>query len=154
MDFRLLYDPERQLFHIGYNATQDQLDGHHYDLLASEARLASYVAIVKGDVPVAHWSELGRPMTQVSGAPLLLSWGGTMFEYLMPALLMRSRSGTLLAQTCELVVDAQIARGKELHAPWGSRNRAMRSSTRIRPTSTSRSACPGWASGEASRKTA
>ena len=119
MDFRLLYDTERQLFHIGYNATQDQLDSHHYDLLASEARLASYLAIVKGDVPAAHWAELGRPMTQVSGAPLLLSWGGTMFEYLMPSLLMRSRPGTLLAQTCELVVDAHIAYGIETHAPWG-----------------------------------
>ncbi len=119
MDFRLLYDAERQLFHIGYDATQDQLDGHHYDLLASEARLASYLAIVKGDVPAAHWSELGRPMTQVSGAPLLLSWGGTMFEYLMPGLLMRSRPGTLLAQTCELVVEAQMTYGKETNAPWG-----------------------------------
>ncbi len=119
MDFRLLYDRERKLFHIGYNATQDQLDGHYYDLLASEARLASYLAIVKGDVPESHWSTLGRPMTQVSGAPLLLSWGGTMFEYLMPALLMRSRDGTLLAQTCELVVDEQIAYGEKMGAPWG-----------------------------------
>jgi cyclic beta-1,2-glucan synthetase len=119
MDFRLLYDPQRKLFHIGYNATQDQLDAHHYDLLASEARLASYLAIVKGDVPEEHWAELGRPMTQVSGAPLLLSWGGTMFEYLMPALLMRSRPETLLAQTGELVVDAHIAYGVETDAPWG-----------------------------------
>ena len=69
MDFRLLYDGERKLFHIGYNASQDQLDGHFYDLLASEARLASYLAIVKGDVPESHWSTLGRPVTQVSGAP-------------------------------------------------------------------------------------
>ena len=119
MDFRLLYDRERKLFHIGYNATQDQLDGHYYDLLASEARLASYLAIVKGDVPESHWATLGRPMTQVSGAPLLLSWGGTMFEYLMPSLLMRSREGTLLAQTCELAVEAHIAYGKETGAPWG-----------------------------------
>ena len=119
MDFRLLYDRERKLFHIGYNATQDQLDGHYYDLLASEARLASYLAIVKGDVPESHWATLGRPMTQVSGAPLLLSWGGTMFEYLMPSLLMRSREGTLLAQTCELAVEAHIAYGKATGAPWG-----------------------------------
>ncbi len=119
MDFRLLYDGERKLFRIGYNATQDRLDAHHYDLLASEARLASYLAIVKGDVPESHWSTLGRPMTQVSGAPVLLSWGATMFEYLMPSLLMRSRAGTLLAQTCELVVEAQIAYGKKTGAPWG-----------------------------------
>jgi cyclic beta-1,2-glucan synthetase len=119
IDFRLLYDGERKLFRIGYNASQDRLDGHYYDLLASEARLASYLAIVKGDVPQSHWSTLGRPMTQVSRAPLLLSWGGTMFEYLMPSLLMRSREGTLLAQTCELVVEAQIEYGKKTGAPWG-----------------------------------
>ena len=119
MDFRLLYDRERKLFHIGYNATLDQLDAHYYDLLASEARLASYLAIVKGDVPESHWYALGRPMTQVAGAPALLSWGGTMFEYLMPILLMRSREGTLLAQTCELAVEAQIAYGKETDEPWG-----------------------------------
>ena len=119
MDFRLLYDRERRLFRIGYNATQDVLDTHYYDLLASEARLASYLAIVKGDVPEAHWSTLGRPMTQMSGAPALLSWGGTMFEYLMPSLLMRSREGTLLARTCERVVEAHIAYGKATGAPWG-----------------------------------
>jgi cyclic beta-1,2-glucan synthetase len=119
MDFRLLYDGERKLFRIGYNATQDQHDDNYYDLLASEARLASYLAIVKGDVPDSHWATLGRPMTQISGAPLLLSWGGTMFEYLMPALLMRSREGTLLARTCELAVEAQIEYGKKTGAPWG-----------------------------------
>ena len=119
MDFRLLYDGERKLFRIGYNATQDQVDDNHYDLLASEARLASYLAIVKGDVPDSHWTTLGRPMTQVSGSPVLLSWGGTMFEYLMPSLLMRSREGTLLARTCELVVEAHIAYGEKTGAPWG-----------------------------------
>ncbi len=93
MDFRLLYDRERKLFHIGYNATLDRIDGHYYDLLASEARLASYLAIVKRDVPESHWYALGRPMTSVDGAPALLSWGGTMFEYLMPNLLMRSAEG-------------------------------------------------------------
>ncbi len=85
MDFKLLYDAERKLFHIGYNVTVDRLDAHHYDLLASEARLASYLAIVKREVPLSHWYALGRPMAQVAGAPALLSWGGTMFEYLMPA---------------------------------------------------------------------
>jgi cyclic beta-1,2-glucan synthetase len=119
MDFRLLYDGERKLLRIGYNATQDQVDNNHYDLLASEARMASYLAIVKGDVPASHWATLGRPMTQVSGSPALLSWGGTMFEYLMPSLLMCSREGTLLARTCELVVEAHIAYGKKTGAPWG-----------------------------------
>jgi cyclic beta-1,2-glucan synthetase len=119
MDFKLLYDGDRKLFHIGYNATIDQLDAHHYDLLASEARLASYVAIVKRDVPESHWYALGRPMTRVAGAPALLSWGGTMFEYLMPGLLMRSQGGTLLAQTSTLAVDAQIAYAKHGGGPWG-----------------------------------
>ena len=119
MDFKLLFDTERKLFHIGYNATLDQVDSHYYDLLTSEARLASYIAIVKRDVPQTHWYALGRPMTNVNGAPALLSWGGTMFEYLMPELLMRSQQGTLLAQTCELAVAAQIAHARHAQEPWG-----------------------------------
>jgi cyclic beta-1,2-glucan synthetase len=119
MDFRWLYDAERKLFHIGYNVTADHADANYYDLLASEARLASYLAIVKRDVPEAHWYALGRPMTSVAGSPALLSWGGTMFEYLMPNLLMRSREGTLLARTSELAVAAQIAWGKDHNQPWG-----------------------------------
>jgi cyclic beta-1,2-glucan synthetase len=119
MDFRLLFDGERKLFHIGYNVTLDQVDPHHYDLLASEARLASYVAIVKGDVPESHWYALGRPMTRIGGGPALLSWGGTMFEYLMPSLLMRSHDGTLLSESCERAVLAQIAYGKQSGTPWG-----------------------------------
>ena len=119
MDFKLLYDRERRLFHIGYNATSDQVDPNYYDLLASEARLASYVAIVKRDVPQSHWYALGRPLTQVAGSAALLSWGGTMFEYLMPGLLMRSQPGTLLARTSALAVDAQIAHAKQRREPWG-----------------------------------
>jgi cyclic beta-1,2-glucan synthetase len=119
MDFRLLFDRERKLFHIGYNVTLDQIDPHHYDLLASEARLASYLAIVKGDVPESHWYALGRPMTRIAGGPALLSWGGTMFEYLMPSLLMQSQEGTLLAQSCRRAVEAQIAYGERNGTPWG-----------------------------------
>jgi len=119
MDFKLLYDGDRKLFRIGYNATIDQVDVNHYDLLASEARLASYLAIVKRDVPESHWYALGRPMTRVKGAPALLSWGGTMFEYLMPGLLMRSKENTLLAQTSALAVDAQIAYAEQQGGPWG-----------------------------------
>ncbi len=119
MDFRLLFDADRKLFSIGFNVTLDQVDPHHYDLLASEARLASYLAIVKRDVPEAHWYALGRPMTRVEGTPALLSWGGTMFEYLMPSLLMRSREGTLIAQSCELAVEAQISYADQTGGPWG-----------------------------------
>ena len=119
MDFTLLYDAQRRLFHIGYNATGDQIDAHYYDLLASEARLASYIAIVKKDVPQTHWYALGRPLTQVDGVPLLLSWGGTMFEYLMPGLLMSSQDGTLLERTSTLAVAGQIAYGQANREPWG-----------------------------------
>ena len=119
MDFQLLFDRDRKLFHIGYNVTLDATDSHHYDLLASEARLASYLAIVKHEVPEAHWYALGRPMTRVAGAPALLSWGGTMFEYLMPSLLMHSGEGTLIAQSTELAVQAQIAYAAERKTPWG-----------------------------------
>ena len=119
MDFKLLYDEERKHFHIGYNATIDRLDPNYYDLLASEARLASYVAIVKRDVPASHWYALGRPLTRLNGSPALLSWGGTMFEYLMPDLLMKSQAGTLLTRTNAAVVDAQIAYAKGSGAPWG-----------------------------------
>ncbi len=119
MDFRLLYDGERKLFRIGYDVTTDRVDPNHYDLLASEARLASYLAIVKGDVSEQHWYALGRPMTSIDGAPALLSWGGTMFEYLMPSLLMRSRPHTLLARSMELAVDAQLAWAAQHDTPWG-----------------------------------
>ncbi|HEY8040702.1 MAG TPA: glucoamylase family protein [Polyangiaceae bacterium] len=119
MDFRLLFDRQRKLFRIGHNVTADRPDPNYYDLLASEARLASYLAVVKRDVPESHWYALGRPMTDAGGAPALLSWGGTMFEYLMPALLMRSHEGTLLSQTYEIVVDAQIAYGRKKGVPWG-----------------------------------
>lgn len=119
MDFRLLFDGERKLFHIGYNVTADQVDLHYYDLLASEARLASYFAIIKRDVPESHWYALGRPVTRVGGGRTLLSWGGTMFEYLMPSLLMRSRHGTLIQQSTERAVNAQIAYGAKNSVPWG-----------------------------------
>ena len=119
MDSRLLFDRARKLFHIGTNVTLDQLDANHYDLMASEARLASYLAIVKREVPETHWYALGRPLTRVAGGPALLSWGGTMFEYLMPSLLMRSYPGTLLALTEERVVEAQIDYGKRTGSPWG-----------------------------------
>ena len=90
MDFTFLYDAKRRLLHIGYRRQRtDRLDAHHYDLLASEARLASFVAIAKGDVPEEHWLHLGRPIGRVGGGSALLSWSGTMFEYLMPPLLLR-----------------------------------------------------------------
>ncbi|TVR07365.1 MAG: cellobiose phosphorylase [Salinarimonadaceae bacterium] len=119
MDFRPLYDAETRTFHIGYNLESRRLDQHHYDLLASEARLASYFAIAKRDVPVEHWFHLGRPITRASGALTTLSWNGSMFEYLMPALLLPSESGRLLGQSERAAVTVQQRYGDKLGLPWG-----------------------------------
>ena len=94
----------RRIFSIGYRVSDGSLDGSAYDLLASEARLASFIAIAKGDVPVSHWFHLGRQMAPVGLGSVLVSWAGSMFEYLMPALVMNSPSGSLLEDTCQLVV--------------------------------------------------
>ncbi|MEO9235096.1 MAG: glucoamylase family protein, partial [Polyangiaceae bacterium] len=119
VDFTFLFDAARKLFRIGYNETSDRLDANYYDLLASEARLASYLAVVQAQVPTEHWLTLGRPVTRIRGEAALLSWGGTMFEFLMPTLFMRSQERTLLQQTSELAVVAQIEHGKKLGIPWG-----------------------------------
>jgi cyclic beta-1,2-glucan synthetase len=119
IDFTFLFDRTRKLFRIGYNATSDRLDAHYYDLLASEARLASFLAVVESQVPPEHWFTLGRPITRIQGGAALVSWGGTMFEYLMPTIFMRSRERTLLEQSSELAVLAQIAHGKKTGEPWG-----------------------------------
>ena len=118
-DFRFVFDEQRQLFHIGYNVTAEKLDNNYYDLLASEARIASLVTIARNEIPPTHWLHLGRPLTQVDGTRALLSWGGTMFEYLMPALLMRNYDGTLLQRSCLAAVDGQIEYGKYKQVPWG-----------------------------------
>ena len=119
MDFSFLFDSQRQVFHIGYNLTTSSLDLNYYDLLASEARLASLVAIAKDEVPQSHWLHLGRPFTRVGGRQALLSWSATMFEYWMPRLMVRSEPGTLLGQTLEVVADRQIEYGREKNIPWG-----------------------------------
>ncbi len=119
IDFRILYDDERELFSIGYRPLEGRLDSGYYDLLATEARLASLVAIAKGDVPVEHWFRLGRPVTPVGKDAALISWSGSMFEYLMPYLVMKAPSGTLLDRTQRLVVRRQIQYGSERGIPWG-----------------------------------
>jgi cyclic beta-1,2-glucan synthetase len=119
MQFGFLFDPSRKIFSIGYRVTDGSLDPGAYDLLASEARLASFVAIAKGDVPVSHWFHLGRPMTPVGIGSALLSWSGSMFEYLMPALVMHSPAGSLLDETYHLVVRRQMSYGAEHGVPWG-----------------------------------
>jgi cyclic beta-1,2-glucan synthetase len=123
MRFDVLYDRRRRIFSIGYRLPDadgpGRLDASFYDLLASEARLASFVAIAKGDVPQHHWFHLGRLVTNVNGRATLMSWGGTMFEYLMPQLLMRTFAGTLLDQSCRASVTRQIDYGRQRGVPWG-----------------------------------
>ncbi len=119
MDFGLLYDPARSLMVIGYNVDDHRSDSGHYDLLASEVRLASFIAIAQGQVPQANWFALGRLLTTVDGDALLLSWSGSMFEYLMPSLVMPSYADTLLDQTLHASVDRQISYGRQRDVPWG-----------------------------------
>jgi cyclic beta-1,2-glucan synthetase len=119
MDFRFLFDDTRKLFAIGFHPDSHALDASYYDLLASEARLASFVAIAKNDVPVEHWFHLGRPLTHRVGATALTSWSGSMFEYLMPTLIMESLPDTVLDQTYRGAVRRQVAYGAERGVPWG-----------------------------------
>jgi len=119
MDFKFLFDEQRQVFHIGYNISTERLDTSYYDLLASEARIASLIAIAKGDVPQSHWLHLGRPITKVDGKLVLLSWSGTMFEYLMPDLLVKNYEGTLLSDSSYAAVASQRSYSKQKHIPWG-----------------------------------
>ncbi|HEY1167524.1 MAG TPA: glucoamylase family protein [Candidatus Limnocylindrales bacterium] len=118
-DFSFLFDPTRKLFSIGFRVRDGTLDPSYYDLLASEARLASFVAIAKGDVAPDHWFRLGRALTPVGRGSALISWSGSMFEYLMPALVMRAPALSLLDHTYRLVVDRQMSYAAELGVPWG-----------------------------------
>ncbi len=122
-DFRLLYDARRRLFTVGYRLPDHEgpgrLDSSFYDLLASEARLASFVAIAKGDVPARHWFALGRPLTAIDGRAALLSWSATMFEYLLPLVFTRRYPKTLLDETCRAAVRQQRRHGRRLDVPWG-----------------------------------
>ena len=119
MDFGFLMNPQRRLLSIGFRADTGQLDESCYDLLASEARLSSLFAIAKGDAPNEHWFRLGRPVAALGARGALLSWSGSMFEYLMPPLVMHERQGSLLAQACEAAVDQQIDHGRTRGVPWG-----------------------------------
>jgi len=118
-DFRPLFDARRSLFRVGFNVSANSPDSSYYDLLASESRLTSFIAIAKGDVPKKHWFKLGRPLALVHGKPALISWSGTMFEYLLPSIYMRELPGTILEQTNRLAVKMQIEYGKRKSVPWG-----------------------------------
>lgn len=119
MDFSWLYDTDCRLFHIGYNLSNSQLDTNHYDLLASEARIASFFAIAKHDVPLEHWFHLGRPVVRHHGLPVAQSWNGSMFEYLMPALFLPGRPDTFLGESEFIAVLSQQADARRRRTPWG-----------------------------------
>jgi cyclic beta-1,2-glucan synthetase len=117
--FGFLYDPRRRLLHIGYRTIEQQLDRSHYDLLASEARLASLWAIAKGDVPASHWAALGRPYFADGGQAGLRSWSGSMFEYLMPALMLDEPAGSTLANAARAALHEQRSYARTRDVPWG-----------------------------------
>lgn len=119
MDFAFLLNTERQLLSIGFSLDDVSLDTSCYDLLASEARLASLFAIAKGDIPTRHWFRLGRAATPLKQGAAMISWSGSMFEYLMPSLIMRAPAGSLLEQTNRLVVKRQETYAAQFSAPWG-----------------------------------
>jgi cyclic beta-1,2-glucan synthetase len=119
MEWDFLYDKNKNLLSIGYNADEHRCDQSYYDLLASEARLTSFVAIAQGKIPQESWFSLGRLLTNVDGHPILLSWSGSMFEYLMPQLVMPTFANTLLDQTNYSAVDWQIEYGRQRRVPWG-----------------------------------
>lgn len=119
MDFNFLFNPTRKLFYIGFNASENVFDNSFYDILASEARLTSFVTIAKGEIPVKHWFLLSRALTPIANEAALLSWSGSMFEYLMPSLVMYTPRESLLDRTCRLVIKKQIEYGQQQNTPWG-----------------------------------
>ncbi|ROR27116.1 putative glucoamylase [Mobilisporobacter senegalensis] len=119
VDFGFLYNERRHLFHIGYHVSSHNLDAGCYDLMASESLLTSFLAIALGKVPLRHWYKLGRPLTMVKGIPCLVSWSGTMFEYLMPNLVLREYEGSVFTETSKAAVLQQMNYAKEMGIPWG-----------------------------------
>jgi cyclic beta-1,2-glucan synthetase len=119
MGLRFLYDEERRIFAIGYQVAERRLDSSFYDLLASEARLTSFLAIARGEVSVEHWWAMSRPFGSAYGRLPLLSWSGTMFEYLMPLLFTQTHENSLLDRACHDAVRCQIAYAQQSSVPWG-----------------------------------
>lgn len=119
VDLRFLYDPRRRLFAIGYNVSEHRRDGAYYDMLASEARLGSFVSIARGEVPVQHWLSMSRPYGSRGRARVLMSWTGTMFEYLMPHLFQRTFPNSLLEKATHEAIELQIDYAASRGVPWG-----------------------------------
>ncbi len=119
VDFKFLFNEKRMLFHIGYHVSSQTLDAGCYDLMASESALTSFLAIATGDVSQRHWQKLGRPLTMVKGIPCFVSWSGTMFEYLMPNLVLKEYEDSVYADSARAAVIQQISYAKEAGIPWG-----------------------------------
>jgi cyclic beta-1,2-glucan synthetase len=128
MDFSFLYRPERRLLSIGFRVETEEVDAACYDMLASEARLTSLFAVAKGDLPTEHWYKLGRHVVAVGSRGALVSWSGSMFEYLMPPLVMQERQGGILNQTNNLIVQEQMNYARRLGTPWGISEAAFNAS--------------------------
>jgi Cellobiose phosphorylase len=119
VDFRFLFNEKRCLFHIGYHTDSGTLDTGCYDLMASESALTSFLAIARSEIPLRHWQKLGRPLTMVDGIPCFVSWSGTMFEYLMPNLVMKEYEDSVYAETSQAAVNQHRNYAKETKIPWG-----------------------------------
>jgi cyclic beta-1,2-glucan synthetase len=119
LDYEFLYYKSQHLLTIGYNVDEHRKDSGYYDLLASEARLTTFTAIAQGKLPQESWFALGRQLTKIGATPILLSWSGSMFEYLMPLLVMPTYYNTLLNQTYKAIIQKQIEYGKKRGVPWG-----------------------------------
>jgi cyclic beta-1,2-glucan synthetase len=119
MNFKFLFDEDRHVFHIGFNVESGRMDPNYYDLIASEARVASLIAIARGDIPQNHWLYLARPLTELGGKRTLLSWSGTMFEYLMPNLFLKNYPNTLMSQSCRVAIEQQMRYASRKKIPWG-----------------------------------
>ena len=119
-EFIHLYDKKRQLFSIGYDMQEGSLTNSYYDLIASEARQTSFIAIARGEVEEQHWFKLGRTLTQIDSYKGMVSWSGTMFEYLMPLLIMKTSKNTLMDETYSFAVRSQKKYGKQRNVPWGT----------------------------------
>ena len=126
MDFGFLYDRSRDLFYLGFDLSAGELDPHHYDLLASEARLAGLIGVSRGDAPPRHWLHLGRPFGPDGQGPVLLSWGGSMFEYLLPAQFTRTPPDSLLERGYLQAIRAHVRHGRRHDVPWGLSEAAYR----------------------------
>ena len=120
MKFTMLYSKKKQMFHIGFNLEENKLSNSYYDLLASEARQTSYICIARGEIPMTHWFMMGRALTVVDRYKGLISWTGTIFEYLMPLLIMKTYKNTLLDETYSFVIKSQKQYGRQRDLPWGA----------------------------------